>query len=126
MAGTVCAENARGGQSFPKTHGQCGAGRKNRNLPKSGAGNRLQERAGDGVADRVGLGVGQRTIGGAKLHGKGDALVALGKKREEGKEREGKGGKERTVVKDEPFPPTERSGQKYRLVDRTNNGAGGR
>jgi len=29
------------------------------------------------------------------------------------------GGKERTVVKGEPLPPTPKSGQKYRLADRT-------
>jgi hypothetical protein len=29
------------------------------------------------------------------------------------------GGKERTVVKDEPLPPTPKRGQKYRLSDRT-------
>ena len=28
-------------------------------------------------------------------------------------------GKERTVVKDEPFPPTPEPRQKYKLVDRT-------
>jgi hypothetical protein len=29
------------------------------------------------------------------------------------------GGKERTVVKGEPLPPTPKPGQKYRLTDRT-------
>jgi len=33
--------------------------------------------------------------------------------------RGGSTGKERTVVRDEPFPPTPEAGQKYRLVDRT-------
>ena len=31
----------------------------------------------------------------------------------------GKTGAERTVVKDEPLPPTPKSGQTYRIVDRT-------
>ena len=31
---------------------------------------------------------------------------------------------ERTVVKNEPLPPTLSAGQKYVLVDRTKNGAG--
>ncbi len=38
--------------------------------------------------------------------------------------RGGSTGKERTVVKGEPFPPTEKSGQKFKLVDPTKNGAG--
>ena len=38
--------------------------------------------------------------------------------------RGGKTGKERTVVKGEPLPPTEKPGQGYILVDPTNNGAG--
>ena len=38
--------------------------------------------------------------------------------------RGGKTGKERTVVKGEPFPPTEKSGQRYILVDLTKNSAG--
>jgi len=29
------------------------------------------------------------------------------------------GGKERTIVQGEPFPPTEKPGQKYRIVDKT-------
>lgn len=29
------------------------------------------------------------------------------------------GGKERTVVRDEPLPPTPKADQKYKLVDRT-------
>jgi len=33
--------------------------------------------------------------------------------------RGGSTGKERTVVKGEPFPPPPESGQKYKLVDRT-------
>lgn len=33
--------------------------------------------------------------------------------------RGGKTGKERTVVKGEPFPPTNKSGQKYKLNDET-------
>lgn len=33
-------------------------------------------------------------------------------------------GEERTVVKDEPMPPTPRSGQEYRIADRTANNAG--
>lgn len=33
-------------------------------------------------------------------------------------------GKERTVTKGEPLPPTPASGQKYKLVDPTKNGAG--
>ena len=33
-------------------------------------------------------------------------------------------GKERTVVRGEPLPPTERSGQSFRLADPTKNGAG--
>lgn len=40
--------------------------------------------------------------------------------------RGGQTGKERTVVKDKPFPPTEKSGQKFTLVDPTKNKAGGR
>lgn len=38
-----------------------------------------------------------------------------------------KGGKtktERTVTRDEPFPPTPEPGQKYIIVDRTKNKAG--
>lgn len=38
--------------------------------------------------------------------------------------RGGKTGAERTVVKNEPFPPTPKSGQQYKLTDPTNNGAG--
>lgn len=38
--------------------------------------------------------------------------------------RGGHTGKERTVVKNEPFPPTERTGQRYVLVDPTKNGSG--
>jgi len=33
-------------------------------------------------------------------------------------------GKERTVVRGEPLPPTPKSGQRYRLTDRTRNRAG--
>lgn len=33
-------------------------------------------------------------------------------------------GKERTVVRGEPLPPTPKSGQGYRLTDRTRNSAG--
>jgi len=33
-------------------------------------------------------------------------------------------GKERTVTKGEPLPPPPKSGQKYKLVDPTKNGAG--
>ena len=33
-------------------------------------------------------------------------------------------GKERTIVKNEPLPPTPVKGQKYKLVDRTKNNAG--
>ena len=33
--------------------------------------------------------------------------------------RGGDTGKERTVVRREPFPPTPQAGQKYRLADRT-------
>ncbi len=36
----------------------------------------------------------------------------------------GKTGKERTVVKNEPLPPTEKPGQVYELVDRTKNKSG--
>ncbi|UOM37043.1 hypothetical protein [Acuticoccus sp. I52.16.1] len=38
--------------------------------------------------------------------------------------RGGSTGKERTVVKGEPLPPTPQSGQSYKLVDPTKNGAG--
>lgn len=38
--------------------------------------------------------------------------------------RGGKTGEERTIVKDEPFPPTPKSGQSYKLVDPTKNNAG--
>ncbi len=38
--------------------------------------------------------------------------------------RGGDTGKERTVVRGEPMPPTPKSGQSYRLVDRTRNKAG--
>lgn len=38
--------------------------------------------------------------------------------------RGGKTGKERTITKGEPFPPTEKSGQRFQLVDPTKNGAG--
>jgi hypothetical protein len=40
--------------------------------------------------------------------------------------RGGKTGKERTVVRGEPFPPTPESGQGYTLNDPTKNGAGNR
>ena len=33
--------------------------------------------------------------------------------------RGGRTGKERTVVKDEPFPPTPKGGQRYYIVDPT-------
>lgn len=33
-------------------------------------------------------------------------------------------GRERTVVRGEPLPPTQRPGQGFRLVDPTKNGAG--
>lgn len=33
--------------------------------------------------------------------------------------RGGETGKERTVVKNKPFPPTQKQGQKYKLVDPT-------
>lgn len=33
-------------------------------------------------------------------------------------------GKERTVVRNEPLPPTPKSGMGYKLVDPTKNGAG--
>lgn len=35
-------------------------------------------------------------------------------------------GVERTVVRGEPLPPTQESGQKYKLVDPTKNGSGRR
>lgn len=38
--------------------------------------------------------------------------------------RGGHTGKERTVVKDEPFPPTEKPNQKYIIVDPTKNKSG--
>ena len=38
--------------------------------------------------------------------------------------RGGRTGIERTVVKNEPFPPTQKSGQRYIMVDPTKNGAG--
>lgn len=38
--------------------------------------------------------------------------------------RGGRTGKERTVVKNEPMPPTEKPGQKYNLVDPTKNKSG--
>jgi len=38
--------------------------------------------------------------------------------------RGGMTGKERTVVRGEPMPPTPKSGQSYVLVDPTRNGAG--
>ncbi len=38
--------------------------------------------------------------------------------------RGGKTNRERTVVKGEPFPPTEKSGQKYVMNDPTKNNAG--
>ena len=38
--------------------------------------------------------------------------------------RGGRTGTERTVVKGEPLPPTQKPGQRYVLVDPTNNGAG--
>lgn len=40
--------------------------------------------------------------------------------------RGGNTGKERTVVKGEPFPPTPKSGQKFVMNDPTKNKAGGR
>ncbi|MCX6810538.1 MAG: hypothetical protein NTY30_02240 [Candidatus Berkelbacteria bacterium] len=36
-------------------------------------------------------------------------------------QRGGETGKERTVVKGEPLPPTPKAGQKYVLVDKTKN-----
>lgn len=41
-------------------------------------------------------------------------------------QRGGRTGKERTVVKGEPLPPTPSGGQKYRLADRTKNKSGHR
>ena len=38
--------------------------------------------------------------------------------------RGGHTGVERTVVKHEPFPPTRKPGEQFRLVDPTKNGAG--
>jgi len=38
--------------------------------------------------------------------------------------RGGKTGEERTVVKNEPFPPTPKAGQKYKPVDSTKNKSG--
>jgi hypothetical protein len=38
--------------------------------------------------------------------------------------RSGETGKERTVVRGEPLPPTPKSGQSYKLVDPTKNNAG--
>lgn len=38
--------------------------------------------------------------------------------------RGGRTGKERTVVKGEPLPPTEQSGQQFILVDRAKNKSG--
>ena len=37
----------------------------------------------------------------------------------------GRTGIERTVVRGEPFPPTQRSGQSYLIIDRTKHGKGG-
>ncbi|GEK20991.1 hypothetical protein [Cellulomonas xylanilytica] len=34
------------------------------------------------------------------------------------------GGRERTVTRGEPLPPTPQSGQRYRMSDPTNNGSG--
>ena len=38
--------------------------------------------------------------------------------------RGGRTGIERTVVKNEPFPPTLKPGQQYQMVDPTKNGSG--
>lgn len=38
--------------------------------------------------------------------------------------RGGKTNEERTVVKGEPLPPTKKTGQKYRITDRTKNKSG--
>ncbi|WP_199738764.1 hypothetical protein [Corallococcus sp. CA054B] len=38
--------------------------------------------------------------------------------------RGGRTGEERTVVRNEPLPPTPQSGQGYRITDPTKNGAG--
>ena len=38
--------------------------------------------------------------------------------------RGGDQGRERTVVKNEPFPPTPKAGQRYVMNDPTKNGAG--
>lgn len=38
--------------------------------------------------------------------------------------RGGHTGKERTTTKGNPLPPTPKSGQTYKMVDRTKNGAG--
>jgi hypothetical protein len=40
--------------------------------------------------------------------------------------RGGQTGKERTVVRGEPLPPTPKAGMGYKLVDPTKNGAGRR
>ena len=38
--------------------------------------------------------------------------------------RGGSTGQERTAIRDRPLPPTPQSGQSYRIVDPTKNGAG--
>lgn len=38
--------------------------------------------------------------------------------------RGGRTGEERTVVRNEPLPPTPEAGQSYRIADPTKNGAG--
>jgi hypothetical protein len=38
--------------------------------------------------------------------------------------RGGATGQERTVIRDKPLPPTPKPGQRYVVVDPTNNGAG--
>ena len=38
--------------------------------------------------------------------------------------RGGRTGEERTVVKNEPLPPTPQAGQSYRIADRTRNESG--
>lgn len=38
--------------------------------------------------------------------------------------RGGRTGEERTVVRNEPLPPTPQPGQSYQIVDRTRNNAG--
>ena len=59
----------------------------------------------------------------SKQHRPGQKAPASGQYEIVG-QRGGRTGKERTVVKGEPLPPTPEKGQGYRMADRTKNRSG--